>query len=148
MVKQRAVGSLTLGLAIFYLISTVILIPEFTDSTTRLFIDLKSLSSASFNFYYTLIFDGFICLIAGIGLLHGDRIGYQLGIFSWAVTVIFSIKKLILLFSTIELMNKTGGAQVFDFFWTSLQATKIVISVLIVRHLSKELLKKAKVLSN
>lgn len=139
MVKQRAVGSLTLGLAIFYLISTVILIPEFTDSTTRQFIDLKSLSSASFNFYYTLIFDGFICLIAGIALLHGDRIGYQLGIFAWAVTVIFSIKKLILLFSTIELMNKIGGAQVFDFFWTLLQTTKIVISVLIVRHLSKEL---------
>jgi hypothetical protein len=78
MVKQRAVGSLTLGLAIFYLISTAILIPEFTDSTTRQFIDLKSLSFVSFNFYYTLIFDGFICLIAGIGLLHGDRIGYQL----------------------------------------------------------------------
>jgi hypothetical protein len=148
MVKQRAVGSLTLGLAIFYLISTAILIPEFTDSTTRQFIDLKSLSFVSFNFYYTLIFDGFICLIAGIGLLHGDRIGYQLGIFAWAVTFIFTIKKLILLFSTIELVNKIGEAQVFGFFSTSLQATKIVISVLIVRHLSKELFKKEKILSN
>jgi hypothetical protein len=117
-----------------------------TDSGTRQFINLKHLSLESFEIYYTLILDGFICLIAGIGLLHGDRVGYQLGIFAWAVTVIFSIKKLILLLSTIGFVNKAGSAQIFGFFLISLQVTKIVISTLIVRHLYKELFKVTKIL--
>lgn len=145
MVRQKLIGSITLGLAFFYLLSIVFLFPMYIDGSSSAFIDFKRFSFPVLSFYHTLVVDSFLGMFAGISLLRGSRVGYQLGILVWSLTIIFSIVKLVSFFFTYSFMEKSEDAQAFGIVLFLMQVTRIVISVLIIRHLGKELFKKVEV---
>lgn len=146
MPRQKLIGSFTLALALFYLLSIAFLFPMYIDGSSSEFIDFKQFSFPAFSFYHSLVVDGFLGMFAGISLLRGSRVGYQLGILIWSFAIIFSIVKLVSFFYTYSFMEKSEDAQTFGIVLFLMQVTRIVTSALIIRHLSKELFKKAEVL--